>query len=140
MKFGYPLGWNLNSILKLNCEVNICPKPLWALQNLKSLTETKQQSKCLVDVIGILMACGRVEREPIFCNNKKTGMFYIRKWAKLQDNTTGKAIFVKLYLKLPALHKLSKIIPGDLVMFTNLMIHEVHGILTHLESSNETSI
>ena len=132
--------WNLNSILKLNCEVNICPKPLWALQNLKSLTETKQQSKCLVDVIGILMACGRVEREPIFCNNKKTGMFYIRKWAKLQDNTTGKAIFVKLYLKLPALHKLSKIIPGDLVMFTNLMIHEVNGILTHLESSNETSI
>ena len=55
------------------------------------------------------------------------------------DQSSDKCMFVKIYLNLKLFNKLYYVIPGDLIIFSHLLVKAI-GEVMFLESTNETEV
>ena len=129
---------DLKSIYVVDSTVKTIPEPVWAL---KTISETLKRKDVgyLTDVLGIVMAIGRPEREIMYLNNKPTGQYWLRYWVALQDYSTQEMAYVKLYLDRKNWLKIDTLIPGDQVLISHLLI-KLEDAKMYFLSTNETSI
>ena len=134
-------AYNLNDISILQNEnIQTIPPPIWSIHTIAELTENRYENNQLVDIIGVIIEKSRQEKEKMFNNSSPTGQFWLRQWISHQDHTSQEKMYTKLYLSRQNCLILNKILPGDSFIMTNLLVQSNCGIVSHLTSSNETSI
>ena len=129
---------DLDKLFKVDKLAIAIPTPIWALKSICAVLN-RDFIGYLTDIVGILMVVSRPEREIMYIDKKPSNQYWVRYWVGLQDQSTEKTIYVKLYLDLKNRTKLSKIIPGDLILLTQLL-PKLENDQVYCLSTNETSI
>ena len=131
---------DLNGVFFVENEGKDIIKPVWSFVNVKTLLENSSSFENLKDLLGVVLSMGRIEREPTYRNKSHSGAFWIRIWIEIGDSSTDETIFLKLYLNKKMRQVLENIIPGDVIIITQLMIKSSFDTKAFLESTNETNI
>lgn len=132
---------DLNNIFIVRNNTQLVPTSVWNFKTVKSLVEGSHSKGRLLDIVGVLLITSRFEREQIYLQGTSSGQYNIRQWIGICDDTTNTILYIQTYLNKQNREKLSNyVVPGDILLLTNLIIISDQGKVLYLTTSNETQL